>query len=738
LNNIEKIINMKKLILLLSIIAIVITQNQLVGQTVEFRITNPKIAYGPNPGVDPDSLVFDVDVRCNVAGTFHRNLFLAITYPSNAFGSSIVTNGKISVKKLTLAEGELVAGFPYYNIGGPTDNQPNRLVVGTTSAFGTSTNQNVFNEVPTSFTSWLRISIVIADNTQDAEIVYDQSTMDGQQSHQNFTVAGPILYNIPNLYDADLNLLWLGAVYSNNSWTPLNPDATTGSLNASIWEGTGSITAPQATYAFLSTVRVHDQSSTSINDAYLSIAPGAGLTVSGTLENPIPEGVIIQSDATGTGSLIPNLLSGAGTYGVERYYAENTVVEADYYFHQVAAPVANQVLQDFDLIPGQSYAFQYNGTTNQWENIYAYTRPTDLGYGFILSTYNNNVAQTNYFTDDILAADISIPITAGVMNLVGNPYPSPIDWGLIITDPLNSGGVVDAVYIWNETLGNYYSYVHNTTTGNLSCRYIQLGQSAFIESGTATSLEVETTHRVHNDQPYLKEDHMNYMRLYTQGGNGTQDELYIRFMDDEAVTNAYEKSYDALDWPSVYAEMATEIYTVSSDGQNLTIDVRPALEDELVSIPLAFKAGAEATYSFGTEFLESFYSGISIMLEDKSFPGADWFDMRSGENYGFSASPADPYDRFVLHFFDQAFGVDDLSVEPVKIYSHRSDAIIVNNSEQRIREVLVYDMMGNLLVNKVTVNASPLRFHVSDQTGYYVVKVITDKAVYSEKVLISK
>jgi len=378
-------------------------------------------------------------------------------------------------------------------------------------------------------------------------------------------------------------------------------------------------------------------------------------------------------------------------------------VEADYYFHQVAAPVANQVLQDFDLIPGQSYAFQYNGTTNQWENIYAYTRPTDLGYGFILSTYMNNVAQTNYFTDDILAANLSIPITAGVMNLVGNPYPSPIDWGLIIEDGDNDEGViVDAVYIWNESLGSYYTYVHGTMTGNQSCRYIQLGQSAFIESNTATSLEVKTAHRVHNDQPYLKEDHINYMRLYTQGGNGTQDELYIRFMDDEAVTNAYEKNYDALDWPSVYAEMATEIYTVSSDGQNLTIDIRPAMEDELVSIPLAFKAGAEATYSFGTEFLESFYSGISIMLEDKSFPGAEWFDMRSGENYQFSASPADPYDRFVLHFFDQAFGVDDLSVEPVKIYSHLTDAIIVNNSEQSIREVLVYDMMGNLITNKVT------------------------------------
>jgi hypothetical protein len=46
--------------------------------------------------------------------------------------------------------------------------------------------------------------------------------------------------------------------------------------------------------------------------------------------------------------------------------------------------------------------------------------------------------------------------------------------------------------------------------------------------------------------------------------------------------------------------------------------------------------------------------------------------------------------------------------------------------------------MGNLLLSKAEVNAAFTKVYVSDKVGYYVVKVITDKAVYSEKLLISK
>jgi hypothetical protein len=112
--------------------------------------------------------------------------------------------------------------------------------------------------------------------------------------------------------------------------------------------------------------------------------------------------------------------------------------------------------------------------------------------------------------------------------------------------------------------------------------------------------------------------------------------------------------------------------------------------------------------------------------------------MREGTNYTFNAAPGDPINRFVLHFFDQTFGIDDKEISPITIYSHRNDAYIVNNTEQYIKEVLVYDLMGNLILNKVEVNASPLKLYISDKVGYYVVKVITDKAVYSEKVFISK
>ena len=293
--------------------------------------------------------------------------------------------------------------------------------------------------------------------------------------------------------------------------------------------------------------------------------------------------------------------------------------------------------------------------------------------------------------------------------------------------------------IWNDATGNYVTYVEGSG-GNASAHYIQPGQAFFVEAlnASTTQINITTSARTHNIQSYLKEDYTNYMRVYTEGGNSTSDELYIRFKEGEGVTSAHDIGHDAQDWPSGYGASATEIYTISSDSVNLSVDARPLIEDALVDIPLHFKAAVEAEYTLGTEFLETFYSGISILLEDKNFPEQDWFDMRAGAGYVFTASPEDDYDRFVLHFHDDEFAIEENGFEAITIYSNRTNAYILNKSEQLIREIMVYDIMGNLLLDKVGVNSEITRVYVSDNTGYYVIKVITDKAVYTEKVFISK
>jgi hypothetical protein len=247
--------------------------------------------------------------------------------------------------------------------------------------------------------------------------------------------------------------------------------------------------------------------------------------------------------------------------------------------------------------------------------------------------------------------------------------------------------------------------------------------------------------RVEDIVPYLKEsEYPNLLLLYTEGGNETSCESYIRFKDEEGVTNSYDPDHDGKFRVGYYPNFTTQLYTVGDDDSKLAVDARPMLVGDDVSVPLHFKPVQDDTYRIvaDEESMASFPESIRIMLEDTFEPQLDWIDLRMEGYYEFEAEQYDPRDRFIVHFYDLEFGIDEGGVEPIRIYSDRTDAFIINESEQLIKEIQVYDVMGNLITKKATVNTARTRLFVSDEVGYYIVKVITDKAVYSEKVLITK
>ncbi len=464
----------------------------------------------------------------------------------------------------------------------------------------------------------------------------------------------------------------------------------------------------------------------------------AYLDVAGTNTLDATPGIILHSTQYGTASYIDGGLAGSGTATVGRYLSDNSSDLGDYYFHQVCSPVNNVYLIDYDVDHQATYAFTYNGSLtypDQWENIFFNYTPIPTMMGMMLGTLNSATAAYDLtFTNTINSGPQSKTIAAGLWHLVGNPYPSPIDANELLSDNPN---LVDGIYIWDEenSGGNYRSYVGGS--GNSSCEFIQIGQSFFIESNTATSVVFDNDQRVHTHAPYLKEEKTNHMRLFTQGGNSTWDEVYFWFKGVEGLTHGYDMNHDGRKWASMYGAEATEMWTVGSDGEFFTIDARN-YDSESISVPLHFKASVDATYTIGTEGIESFDADIDVFLEDTFMPEQDWVNLKEEGSYEFTSSPEDEYNRFVLHFFHKSFGLEELDMDAIHIYSNRTDAVITNNSEQLIREILVYDMMGNLMIDKVEVSDSPIRMYVSDKVGYYIVKVITDKAVYSEKVFISK
>ena len=218
---------MRKFTLLL--VCFVFMGGLLVAQeALTWRFANPQVVAGT-----PDVFQFDVQVKASASGTFQRDFQIYFDYNTAAFGSNIVTNGKIAVSELELMDN---TSYPSatYTIVNSADNTNSKFAVITEAdnelaQSGTST---FFLEVPTEFTGLLRFQIDIADANELAGISFDASLMDGGQYMQSTSNTDPVKYAEAATYDNNLsNASLKGLLFSTLKCFIEGPyDAGTGSI----------------------------------------------------------------------------------------------------------------------------------------------------------------------------------------------------------------------------------------------------------------------------------------------------------------------------------------------------------------------------------------------------------------------------------------------------------------------------------------------------------------------------
>ena len=92
------------------------------------------------------------------------------------------------------------------------------------------------------------------------------------------------------------------------------------------------------------------------NGSNLILNPTARLTVIGDLHNNSGnDGLVFKSDATETASLIHNTPNVPAI--VERYYSHSA--GSGWYYHLTCSPVNGVAFNDFNVAPGETYAYKY-------------------------------------------------------------------------------------------------------------------------------------------------------------------------------------------------------------------------------------------------------------------------------------------------------------------------------------------------------------------------------------------
>lgn len=319
-------------------------------------------------------------------------------------------------------------------------------------------------------------------------------------------------------------------------------------------------------------VTLNNSAGLSINSGNTRLIGTLDLTLGNFATN---NALTIVSDANGTGR-IAELINGgiSGSITMERYIDAGAT---DWRF--ITSAINGATLTDLndDFItsgfPGSDYPL-WPTAASPWPSIYYYdeTQPGLQDSGFIAaSSISNAIGQgqgiwvycgdtiigTQPFTIDITGAantgTINIPLSytnSGFpnddgWNMVGNPYPSTLDWD----DPtITRVGVNGAIYIWNPDMQQFGAYVGGIGVNGAS-NNIASSQAFWVQANSpAPVLTVTEASKTAVDGDFLK-PFMTLPFKITATNSFGSDETAMRFESNASIN--FDPNYDAQKMTSV-------------------------------------------------------------------------------------------------------------------------------------------------------------------------------------------
>jgi hypothetical protein len=442
----------------------------------------------------------------------------------------------------------------------------------------------------------------------------------------------------------------------------------------------------------------------------ITVTLGSEMKVSGNVD--VQNGVIasngnltLNSDALGTGRILalnPPTADVTGNVNVQRFNGSGFTGWA-----MMANPTKTGTMEQFDDDIAVTCPNCPDGTGaggSDFTSVYTYdeTQPgasddfaSYIPINAITENFVNGTGYYVYFGDDqvnsnditwdatglIAKEEVRIPLFStpgfnGVSfddqndgyNLVGNPYPAPIDWNEVFnatsTDMSNGADpIFNAYSIYSPDLnggaGGYYVYADGTseTPGIMDDGIIPIGQAFFVQSqGPAPRIVdlvvTENAKSASNTAYYLKSGN-------TVSRNQDCRFTLTRLSDNKSVnsvvtfkTNAtlqMDVKYDAKYMSPLPVEMSVNPKSMNFctvlDNKRYSINAVPPLDGNL-TLDLISKVGTAGAYSISASNLAAIPKNYCIDLYDKQTQ--THHDLKSGDYNCYLATT--DISRFVITF----------------------------------------------------------------------------------------
>lgn len=490
-------------------------------------------------------------------------------------------------------------------------------------------------------------------------------------------------------------LFFLTYVY-DDGWSPSDPSGSYSLFNTIVIESGIAYITSNTTCA---TVTVNP-------GATLIIASGATLTATVNLQSTSQEYSSLISD----GSI-------SGTVNYNRYTALIGPVGTN---DLISAPLQGQTFGLFATnnsnlaASGLVRAFApFNTSSGNYEN---YNTVTNLlttivsGKGYRAATTNGSTLKFtgNVITGDVLDIPISDASAGGAWNLIGNPYPSYIDFATFFA--LNktelNGGSHQAIYGYDGDSSDGWTIWNQAVIDSpIVTELIAPGQGFFVKAKSGGGLiDFTTAMRTSGSSDDFilgrsseSSPHFGYVRLKS---SSNASNYFTDIYFNSNTSNSFDAGYDAAIYGGVPPSFSIYSKMVDGNSSDISLAVQAVNPDSIYNnmIPLGVNAnqGEQLTISIDqTDIDES----IDIYLDDTENNTSTLLttnDFILTPNSNLSGSG-----RFYLRFSNASLGTAEIHLNQLNIYNNTSQkTIVISGVIQSNTKAKLYDLNGRLILSK--------------------------------------
>jgi hypothetical protein len=438
-----------------------------------------------------------------------------------------------------------------------------------------------------------------------------------------------------------------------------------------------------------------------------------------------------------TGEIAYNASDNGGISGNMTVSKNITAIKTHYLSSPLNGSVSGDFYDDDQVInpsTGLTRLFSWDLPTQAWVAMYGTSTPLPPLSGYSLYFTLTSVLD---FTGTYSHKNVPTPISytnapAGASIMVGNPYPSALDWNM--ASGWTKNNVNNAIYLWDGKNSRYASYVNGLGV-NGGTQYIPSMQGFYVVTAVAgdASIGVNNQARITNPNPKLWRQGTiaNAIKLSLSSGS-YNDETIIRF--SENASDGFDGQMDALKFKNI--DLAPSFYSVSGDKE---YSINTLGSQPVKIIPLNVEPGFSGTYTITNEELGSFDSEYSLILEDKLLH--TFTDLKTS-GYTFSINPDQGKNRFSLVYRTADQGTNqNLNGTSVNIGSDGENIkVSYSNLDNAQASFSLYNTLGQLITSATfeTASGEYMNTPINTPPGIYIVKVMAGNKLYSSKILLSE